>query len=700
MRPEDIARIAVVEELDVATDGTTAAVVRRTVRREEYVGHVHAVDLRGRAAPRRLTEGRVRDTWPRISPDGRSVAFLRSFPGDEHAPVRLCTVPIAGGRVHTIAPRGGAPGFGSIGSVEWSPDGTRLAFTAEVDPARSIVGTRPVIGTRASRSPTLKSPTARRITRTDWRWDEIGHRDHWSHLFVVEVRDRARPRQITTGDYDVASITWHPDGRTVAFAANRDEHGDVRPRTTVWAVDVDAGPRSVRSRPRPLIDAAGGCDRPAFSPDGRWLAAVGVLRPDPLDDVSPGLLLARADGSGDPVELTPELDRPIGNWCDTDLNGWMVSGRSGPAWIDDTTIVAAVSDRGRSLPERWVIDARTGAVVESPTASERAATGPWADATTHALAVAPAAPGRPGTVTVLGTLDGRAMEVMTVDVGAPAPARSLRSRSTFGSAWQRAFVQPDMRRLEAPGPGGPIETWVASPPGAGDTALPTIVDVHGGPLGGWAPAPHVEVAMLTGAGYRVVLPNIRGGQGYGRQWITPQLGDWGGADADDVHAALDHVVALGWADADRLGIIGLSYGGFMVNWMVGTTDRFRAAISENGVTNQVSCWANSDCGPEYCRTSLLGDPFSDAGVERLWRQSPLRHVADVRTPLLMFQAEADRRCPPSDNEQFFLALRHLGREVEYVLYPEECHTFSSSGRPDRRIDRMQRMLNWFARHLT
>ena len=105
-----------------------------------------------------------------------------------------------------------------------------------------------------------------------------------------------------------------------------------------------------------------------------------------------------------------------------------------------------------------------------------------------------------------------------------------------------------MRRVEAPGDGGPIETWIASPPGADEPALPTIVAVHGGPLGGWAPAPHVETIVLTGAGYRVVCPNIRGSAGYGADWIRPQLGDWGGVDADDVHAALDHVIALGLAD--------------------------------------------------------------------------------------------------------------------------------------------------------
>jgi dipeptidyl aminopeptidase/acylaminoacyl peptidase len=291
------------------------------------------------------------------------------------------------------------------------------------------------------------------------------------------------------------------------------------------------------------------------------------------------------------------------------------------------------------------------------------------------------------------------MDVMSVDLDAPAGERRLHTRTTFGSAWQRRFAQPRMERIDVPGPGGPIETWIASPPDAGDDALPTIVDVHGGPLGCWAPAPHIEVIMLTGAGYRVVLPNIRGSAGYGRDWIRQQLGDWGGVDADDVHAALDHVVDLGLADADRIGALGLSYGGFMVNWLVATSDRFAAAVSENGVTNQVSVWANSDSGPEYDRASLLGDPFSPEGIDRLWRQSPLRHVTNVTTPLLILQAEADLRCPPQDNEQFFIALRHLGRTAEYVLYPEESHVYASAGRPDRRIDRMDRVLAWFGRHL-
>ena len=702
MRPADIRRQVVIEELDLALDGRLAVVARRSVRGGRYVTHLHGIPLdRGRIGqPRQLTSGIVRDARPRLSPDGSRLAFVRSDPTKDDEPASVVVLDMRNAKETVIRRRG----YGSAGEVAWSPDGGRLAFTAEVDPPRFLVGRVPAIGggkRRGSKDAGAggpPSPVARRMTRTDWRWDSEGHQDRWSHLFVVEATRGATPHQVTAGDWGVSEIAWSPDGRSIAFTADRGTAADVHPRPSIWAVTVDSdgrGPASAAAivEPREVLSAGGFANNAAYSPDGRWLAAIGVLEPEPLDDVSPTILIGPADGSAAPWALAPDLDRPIGNWADTDLNGWMVSGRPGPYWLNPSTIVTTVTDRGRSHPVSFELDPRTGAARNPPTAVPRDRPGPWSDATSHALGVAAS-----GTIAVLGTLGTRAMELMTLDSD-PAGSPRWTTRSRLGSAWQRRYPQPEMRRFDAPGQGGPIETWVASPADAGDATLPTIVDVHGGPLGAWAPAPHIEVALLVARGYRVVLPNIRGSTSYGRAWIRPQLGDWGGVDADDVHAALDHVIGLGLADADRLGVLGLSYGGFMVNWLIGTSNRFKAAVSENGVTNQVSAWANSDSGPAYNRGALLGDPLSPEGFDRLWRQSPLRHVGAVRTPLLMLQAEADLRCVPQDNEQLFIALRNLGRTVEYVLYPEESHVYASSGRPDRRIDRMTRMLDWFDRYL-
>jgi dipeptidyl aminopeptidase/acylaminoacyl peptidase len=201
--------------------------------------------------------------------------------------------------------------------------------------------------------------------------------------------------------------------------------------------------------------------------------------------------------------------------------------------------------------------------------------------------------------------------------------------------------------------------------------------------------------VLCGAGYRVLMPNIRGSTTFGSTWVRELRSGWGTVDAEDTLAALDALVDAGRTDPDRVAVMGLSYGGFLVQWLVGVSDRFAAASSENGVANQLSAWGNSYFGVHYNRRAGLGDPLSDAGMRKLWRASPLRNARNIHTPLLMLQAEEDRVCPPADNEQLFTALRVLDRTVEYVLYPDEHHEMRSSGRPDRRIDRMERLLSWF-----
>ena len=204
---------------------------------------------------------------------------------------------------------------------------------------------------------------------------------------------------------------------------------------------------------------------------------------------------------------------------------------------------------------------------------------------------------------------------------------------------------------------------------------------------------------MCAAGYRVLMPNIRGSATFGSEWVAGLSTAWGDVDAADAMAAVDALVARGLADPNRLAVMGLSYGGFLTQWLVGVTDRFRAAVAENGVANQVSAWANSFFGVHYNRRGGLGDPLSDEGMDQLWRTSPLRLAPNVRTPLLMLQSEEDRICPAADNEQLFTALKVLGREVEYILYPDEHHEMKSHGRPDRRIDRLERILAWVERRV-
>ena len=641
------------ESFTLGGDGETVVYALRRVVGDDYRSHLWRRPARGGRAVQ-LTRGRVRDGAPSMAPDGRHLAFIRTPVGAAGAVAQVWILPLEGGEPWQLTnlERG-------VASATWSPDGRHLALVAQAGDPRFIVG-----GERKGRA-----PLARRITRLDFRDDESGHVERRAHLWVIPFRANATPRQLTTGDFDVLHPAWSPDGARIAFAADRGPDATVAPRLQLWSV----GSRAAQPRIRELVSLAGDADRPAFSPDGSKLAFIGTDAEDPPDDVDPSLWVMDLP-SGTPRNLTAALDRPVGEWAWCDL--LMAEDAPGPVWLDEGSLAVIVGDTGRDIPYRVTLDGEATPLVD------------------RALPIAAAGIAAGGGAVVLSAaIDGASGDLWALDGG------RLRRITREGSRWQARFPRVELSEHAFDGPGGPIQAWVASPPGAGRRALPTVLHLHGGPTGAWGPGGTLDAMLLTAAGYCVVMPNIRGSATFGSAWIKAFSGHWGDVDEADALAVVDGMIERGLADPDRLAVMGLSYGGFLTQWLVGATDRFAAAASENGVANQVSTWANSFFGVHYNRRAGLGDPLSDAGMRALWRSSPMRHVSNVRTPLLMLQAEDDRVCPASDNEQFFTALKVLGREVEYILYPEEHHEMKSSGRPDRRIDRMERILAWFDRHV-
>jgi dipeptidyl aminopeptidase/acylaminoacyl peptidase len=521
--------------------------------------------------------------------------------------------------------------------AEWMPDGRSLAVLALDDASHVLQGERDGDETA----------TVRVLRRLDWRMDGEGLLDHPRHIHLVTTGGRAR--RLTKGTWSAQCIRPHPGGRSIGFVANR-SGSEIEADHQLHVVELGSG--RVRQRSKLPGEVA----RFSFDPDGTPIC-VALDRSSPMSEDPWMVWRLAADGSGRP--LTAHLDRFAGQGIGNDER------------------LTIIPDNGRELPHR-VDDSGVEPLVD-----------PALDPCAYELA---GAGRRVAALMTLNTYEG--MDVYALEPGKP-PRRLTRS----GDAWLASRARATQREITVKGPAGPIQAFLLSPPGAGSRPLPTIIDVHGGPTWAWPIAADATAHMLAGAGFRVVRANIRGSNDRGREWIAALNGAWGDADAADCHAVLDHLVKAGLADARRLGCYGNSYGGFVVNWLVGTSDRFAAAVSSNGVTNQVSAYAHCDVGYIYNRQEGLGDSFTAEGVATLWRQSPLRHVANVRTPLLILQGESDLRCPPADNEQLFVALRMLGREVEYVLYPDSTHSMSSSARPDRRVDRMQRVVGWFTKYL-
>jgi dipeptidyl aminopeptidase/acylaminoacyl peptidase len=223
-----------------------------------------------------------------------------------------------------------------------------------------------------------------------------------------------------------------------------------------------------------------------------------------------------------------------------------------------------------------------------------------------------------------------------------------------------------------------------------------LVRVHGGPHLSFGNTFDLETQSQLYAGYSVLMPNIRGSAGRGAAFRAASVGEWGRGDYTDLMAFADWAVAAG-AGSD-LFLAGGSYGGYLINWALTRTDRFRAAVSERSVTNLLSKYGTSDNGFTVNRFEFGGLDLFDEGALQLWDRSPLAHAAEIKTPLLLIHGEADQRCPIEQSEQLFVALRRLGRDVAFARLPEESHGYTATGRPDRRIARLELILTWLATH--
>lgn len=614
---------------------------------------------------RQFTQGKNGNANPQFSPDGKLLAYASSRNGK--------------GQLYLIHTDGGE-GWqltdmeGMVGDFTWAPDSKSICIVFRpLDEA----GKRREQQLKQGK-PELAEPVMRRITRLHYRAEGAGFLpDSKFELHVVDVKT-GKSRLLFKDEYDNVSPRFTPDGKWIVFSSNKDPNYELEPMLyELYKIRADG-----KGRIRKIETFAGPSFAPVPSPDGKWLAFTGW--PDPKKfwpEVNLMLYVVPIDG-GKPRCLSADLDRPVNNLSLNDTWGMAWSGY--PIWSPDgSEIYAVVTTEGNTELYRFDVEHGGGAPVF---AEPGVVLGYDIDFTRKKLYVLLSDQQTPGDLFARG-LDGGKLKRLTKVNGSWLHSRDL---GAIEEVWIKSRNKPK------------LQGWVMTPPDFNPRRkYPGILYVHGGPHVAYARAIFHEFNYLAGLGYVVFFCNPRGSHGYGAAFTSAIMKQgWGTVDYEDVMRFTDHVLRTHkFIDRERLGVTGGSYGGYMTNWIIGHTQRFKAAVTQRSVSNFFSFMGTSDAG--YGFSQVFGDrdrtPWQDR--ERFIEMSPMTHLPKAKTPTLVLHSEGDLRAPIEQGEQVYVQLKLQGVETELVRFPQETHELSRGGRTDRRIERLQRISGWFDKYL-
>ncbi len=665
MQPQDLASVAELSDPRVSPDGSTVVFVVTTVDLEgnAYKSGIWVAGVDGGFPPCPFTDGDTQERTPRWSPDGQWVAFV-AHP-DEHG-AHLYVIGSEGGDTFDLLewPE-------DIEDLAWTPDGRRLVFTARQRDEAHYAPEKD------------KDRPARRIDRVSFRTDSVGWTvDRPRHVFAIAANGSAEGRAVplTAGPFDDAGFAIAPDGGTLVFSSARTETWDTDLSSHLYRIPLPAsdadGPPPIAA-PEPLTTGTTTHGQPSWSPSGRFVAFVWGDRHSMMRHGQVGIVdLGARPISGGERLLTTGLDLHCAPY---------LAHARDPLWESDDSVLVQVDEAG-NVP---VYRARTDGSTEQVVSGDRQVTGFDAAG---------------GTLAFVATTATHPTELFVVVDGVE------RRLTRLGESFVREHEVATPERFTAVSADGTeVEAWFLRPPGVdARERVPTILTIHGGPFSQYGNRFFDEFQVTAGAGYAVIYANPRGSSGYSSAFARGIRGPkapedpgtgWGGADYEDLLAVVDAAVErFGEViDVDRLGVMGGSYGGYMTAWLIGHDQRFKAAVSERSCNNLFTFAHTSDIGASfpagYIGASHLDDP------EEFLRQSPVTYYRDMATPLLILHSENDLRCPIEQAEDLYLRLKTTGRDVEFVRFPGESHELSRTGAPRHRVERLELILDWFARKL-
>ena len=651
--PELVYQLESVAQPSINPEGGSVAFTRSHVDRDsmETRSRIMLADMNtGRAAP--FTNGK-RDTTPRFSPRGASIAFVR--PDDRDMP-QLWVISLKGGEARKLTDV-----QGGVTDPAWSPDGTRIAFVSDVDPDRL-----------PDDHDHKKDPRVSVVRRIRYRADGLGWRgDAFRHIFVVDA-ETGETRQLTGGEGDDSAPAWSRDGTRIAFISDRGQDRETAARSDVFVIPADSDDAAPELRSEGLSSVAA----ITWAPSGSAISAVASD-----DDVCgagwQSWIFVLEEGKS-PRRLTDDSINPAGGyaplvpapemrWAPEGVISFLADARGQSAIYQ---VSAEQPEDGQPMPAARKVVA-LGSLMPSVsfTSGARVAV---------ALSVPPDSAGDLITVNMVSG-ETRPLTESNADYFAERPAATME---------KFAITRADAE----------IESHVFLPPGFDPgRKYPLALDIHGGPHGVFSDTFSPQQQVLATNGYVVLAVNPRGSSTYGAPFMKAVLGDWGGEDYLDIMASVDELCERDYIDPDRLVVTGYSYGGFMSSWIIGHDDRFKAAVVGAPCTNLSSMYGTSDIGVRFGEVQWGGvrKDALDAFLER----SPLTYAPNVRTPTLLLHGEADARCPIEQSEQYFVTLKRLGKEVEFVRFPGCSHGFPRTGHPRMREEYLSRLLNWMNDHI-
>jgi dipeptidyl aminopeptidase/acylaminoacyl peptidase len=666
---KDLIKFQWVADPRISPDGRSVAYVLVAVNEKEdrYDTSIWIVPASG-GVPSRLTAG-SRDTSPRWSPDGKTLAFLRAE--SEKGRPQIYLLPLGGGEARPLTdmPKGAS-------AAVWSPDGGTVAFTSGTTPQEFQEHRE---AKEKGKTEEKKKSDVHIVTRAVFRENGEGWLDpaHPSHIWtaaVTKISDTpAVARQLTSGRYAEEEPFWSPDGSKIYFTSTRvDEPYYDPPDSNLYSVPAAGG--AVET----VIDIDGPVESSAVAPDGFRFAFAGFINPREAQSYTREDLFFWANGKA--AALTPDQELALG----ADVIGDQHPPRGGGAtplnWTRDGKAVILVTTlHGRSNLVRVDVSSHR---IEPLTQGDHDVFSYSAtpDATRFALAIADAT--HIGDIFLLDLPTRKLTQLTHVN----DPLFGQLGLSRPDEFWYTSF---DGRKING---------WILKPPDFDPSKkYPLILEIHGGPHTAYGHTFFHEFQWMAAKGYVVVYTNPRGSTTYGQEFANIIQYRYPGDDYKDLMAGVDEVVRRGYVDQKRMGVTGGSGGGLLTNWTVTQTDRFAAAVSQRSVADWASFWYSADFTlfrPSWFHSTPFHDP------EEFSARSPVRYAEKIHTPLMLTVGERDERTPPSQGaEAMFRALKAQKKPTVLVSFPGETHELSRSGKPSHRIERLQHIVNWFEKYL-